>query len=91
MRAVGHAPAGLQRRLVIVQARKLAERGEGEDGKQRQGPHIEEQARQRADDLVGTRARDGCWFRWGAAGQAWYGGIRCLLARSNVVLGAVLA
>jgi hypothetical protein len=46
----------LQRRLIVAQVWQLAECSKAEDGKQHQSPHIGEQARQRADDLVG----EGC-------------------------------
>src|SRR5216684_8504813 len=53
MRAVGDGPAGFLRGLIVAEARQLSERRKAKDSKQRQAPHIKEQARQRADDLVG--------------------------------------
>ena len=53
MRTVGHSPARLLGGLIVAQIRQLAEPRKREDGKQRERPHIGEQARQRADDLVG--------------------------------------
>ncbi len=53
MRPVRDSPARLLGGLIVAQIRQLAEPGKREDGKQRQRPHIGEQARQRADDFVG--------------------------------------
>ena len=92
MRAVGHAPARFFRRLIGTQVWQLAERGKAKDGKQSEGPHIGEQVRQRADDLVG----EGCQRQMEtdpggdcvlASGDCIHG----LRAWSNVVLRPVLA
>lgn len=91
MRAGGIGPSGLLRGLVDAQIRQLAEPGKRKDGKQRERPHIGEQARQRADDLVGEIGERQMDLGGVAAVPASGDCIHGLQAGSNVVLRPVLA
>src|SRR4051812_8237611 len=79
MRAVGYAPTRLHRRPIVAELRQLAECRKPEDGKQHQSPHIDEQTRQRADDLIG----EGCERQLDLGGGCGRAGLRRLHPRPS--------